>query len=905
MVKKATEATPNHLLRAARKERNWTQKDVADRIGAPQSFNISRWEQGTAFPSSHYVQQLCLLFGKTAKDLGLLLERPSKRSGPAADMDFPPLWSVPYRRNLFFTGREEILDQLHDRLTASKTAALTQTQAISGLGGVGKTQIAVEYAHRYREEYRFILWARAAGHETLTSDFVALANILHLPEENEQDQPLVVAAVKGWLAHNEGWLLILDNADDLELVIDFLPSGDNGHILLTTRAQATGGVASSIAIEKMGQEEGILLLLRRAGYLAPDAPLEQASEEQQTQARAITEAMGGLPLALDQVGAYIEETGCNLSDYLELYRTHHKQLLQRRSSFRTDHPEPVASTWALSFFNVEQANPAAADLLRLCAFLNPDAIPEETITDGAGELGSALGRVAADPLQWNDAIQVLRRYSLIKRDMENRVLNIHRLVQAVLKDGLDDQLRRQWVERAVRAVSQSFPDPEEFTNWTRCQRYLLQAQNCAELILQWEMTFSQATLLLHRAGVYLSKRAQYIEAARLLQVAHSMRERTEGRDHPDVARSLHQLAKIYHNQMKFDFAEPLYRRALAIYEHTGGSLDAELVKTLGSLGDLLLKQGRLEEAQEMFQRGFSMSEQMLAPNLRLLAESVNNLAEICRQQEKYAEAELYYRRALSIAEQVFEPTDPNVTDVVYNLASLLYARGNDDEAESLYRRALANDELSLGSNHPTVASDLNDLGNLYTNQGKYAEAEPLYLRAIAIKEHVQGPNHMEVATSLNNLGLLYTYQGRYSEAETIFLRALGIKEQLTFPDPSIYAINLDNLAVLYRYQKRFEEAEQLHLRALAIFESSERTKKPEIARCLNLLGLLYTEQGRYSEAETYYQRALDLSEQAFNQDHPLIAKICRNYAELLRKLQRNEEAMELEKRATATKMRQH
>src|SRR5262249_55152053 len=156
-----------------------------------------------------------------------------------------------------------------------------------------------------------------------------------------------------------------------------------------------------------------------------------------------------LPLALEQAGAYIEETGCGLSAYLELYQQRRSALLRRQSGVSPDYPHTVASTWSLSFGQVEQESPAAAALLRLCAFLAPDSIPEAILTEGASVLGPVLGPVAADPLLLNETIQVLRRYSLVKRDPEARLLNVHRLVQAVLKDGMDVAAQRQWAERTV------------------------------------------------------------------------------------------------------------------------------------------------------------------------------------------------------------------------------------------------------------------------------------------------------------------------------------------------------------------------------------------------------------------------------------------------------------------------
>src|SRR5256714_8643009 len=167
-----------------------------------------------------------------------------------------PTWNVPFRRNPFFTGRESIVAQVHSLLHAGKTAALSQPPAISGLGGIGKTQTAVEYAHRYREEYQFVLWVQANTSETLLTNFVALARLLRLPEQDAPEQQIIVQALKHWLETHSGWLLIFDNADDLAMVHDYLPpAGNTGHILLTTRAQAMSGLARKIELDTMNPQE--------------------------------------------------------------------------------------------------------------------------------------------------------------------------------------------------------------------------------------------------------------------------------------------------------------------------------------------------------------------------------------------------------------------------------------------------------------------------------------------------------------------------------------------------------------------------------------------------------------------------------------------------------------------------
>src|SRR5579859_4840162 len=181
------------------------------------------------------------------------------------------IWSVPYPRNSFFTGRDDMLSCLHRHLQAGHTSALSQTpQAISGLGGIGKTQIALEYAYRYRQDYQAIFWVRADTHEAIVSGYVTLAQNLNLPEKEEKDQTVIVQAVLRWLSTHTGWLLILDNADDLAVLENLLPSEHRGHLLLTTRAQALGALAQPLEVATMPQDIGATLLLRRARLIATD-----------------------------------------------------------------------------------------------------------------------------------------------------------------------------------------------------------------------------------------------------------------------------------------------------------------------------------------------------------------------------------------------------------------------------------------------------------------------------------------------------------------------------------------------------------------------------------------------------------------------------------------------------------
>jgi len=732
----------------------------------------------------------------------------------------PPLWNVPFRRNPFFTEQEHVVSQLATTLQNRQKAALTQPQAVSGLGGIGKTQLALEYAYRHRQNYHAILWGRADTREALISTFVAIAHLLDLPQKDEQDQLITVQAVKTWLAGRSQWLLVLDNADELAIVGEFIPPAFQGHLLLTTRAQVTGELARKFEVEAMRPEIGALLLLRRAGLIARDGTLERASPSDVAIAKELSAEMGGLPLALDQAGAYIEEMSCSLQDYQQLYQIRRAELLKERGGVWPDYPESVATTWSLAFQKVEQNNPAASDLLRLCAFLHPDAIPEEIITNGAEHLGLQLQTAASDPLALNKAITALRRYSLVKRDADAKVLNIHRLVQAVLQDTMDAKTKESWIQRAVQAVNTAFPHIE-YSKWEQCQRLLPHALACEGHIERWSLTFSEEARLLTEAGDYLRQRGQYGEALPLLERALAIREQL-GPNHPDVAITLNTLAVLYYDQGQYTEAEPLYKRALMI------------------------------------------KEQALGPDHPDVAYILNNLAITLTDIGKYAASESLLQRALTIFEQKLGLNHPNVAAILNNLSSVYQAQGKYAEALSLLQRALAIKEEVLGPDHLDMSFSLNNLAEIYVAQGQYQEAEPLYLQALAIKEKALGPNHLDVALVLSNLAELYLAQERYQEAILLSQRALDIREQASKPDrpdPHL-AISLNNLALLYQAQGQYQEAVPLLQRTLTIREQTLGPDHPDVAYSLNNLALLYQYQKQYTEVERLYQQALTILEQA-------------------------------------------
>jgi tetratricopeptide (TPR) repeat protein len=663
-------------------------------------------------------------FTDVAAGIRRVIEDLSSLAASAPRAALPPIWNVPSPRNSFFIGRDEILTRLRTQLQKGQATALSQPQAITGLGGIGKTQIAVEYAYRFHQDYQVVLWARAENNEVLTSSYVTIASLLKLPEREAQEQEITVQAVKVWLQRHSGWLLILDNADDLSLVPAFLPPALGGHLLMTTRAFTVGHLASRIEVDTLTAEQGALFLLRRAALIAPDATLEQVSPQERDLAMQVSQELGGLPLALDQAGAYLEATGAALAAYHQIYQQHRTALLAQRRAQGADHPEPVATTWSLSFTRVEETNPAAADLLRLCAYLAPDAIPEEILTQGAEHLGAVLGPVASDAFLLGQAIEALRAYSLVGRDPNLQTLSMHRLVQAVVRDALDAADRQIWVERAIRAVHATLP-PVEHANWLQWERLLAHTQACAVWMDSQEIHLQEAARLLQQTGWYLTERARYSEAEPLLERAYQMREQQLGPEHLDTATSLNNLARLYRMQGKYEQAEPLYERALTIRERQLGPLHPHTAQSLNNLALLYHAQGKYEQAEPLYERALTVYEQQLGLEHPYTATDLNNLAELYRMQGKY------------------------------------------EQAEPLYERALAIHEQQLGPLHPHTATGLNNLAGLYRMQGKYEQAEPLFERALAIREKQLGPLHPDTQISRGNYVALLRTMGRDAEAAVL------------------------------------------------------------------------------------------------------------------------------------------
>ncbi len=728
-----------------------------------------------------------------------------------------PPWLVPdAMRTPYFTGRDHLLALLRAQLLKGHRAALC------GLGGVGKTQAAIEYAVRHRAEYTGgVFWTNGETEGGLTGAFCEIAKALGLAGDEPSDREQAVRSVFGWLGTTDRWLLILDNVEDRREVRPFVPALDNGDVLITSRESVFGemGIPRALEVGDLEDDEAVRFLLARTGRKG-DESCERAVVTE------LAAELGNLPLALEQAAAYVAETNARFSDYLNAFRKRRVTLLEKAGGLVS---HTVADTWAPNFEAVERVSPAAADALRISAFLAPDAIPFEIFSSGAQALGAPIAEALSDTdaLAVSELLRPLGRYSLIRSDVTARAYSVHRLVQEIVRTAIGESGRRAYIARAVAALDAACP-VVEYATWAQCERLVPHVVSIAEWIDAYDLPSEDAARVLSRTGWYLSERGRYAEAELLLERGLAIGERTLGPDHADVTQTLNNLALNYFSQGRYAEALPHQERALAIRERALGPDHPDVAESLNNLANLHVDQGRYADARPLYERALAIWERALGPDDPTVAISLNNLGVISEHQGRYADAESLHERTLAIRERAYEPDHPDVALSLSNLANVYVRQGRYAAAKPLYERALAIRERALGSGHERVADTLEGLANVSLRQGNRTEAKRLYERALAIGERALGPGHQRVGASLGELASVYLAQGEYAEAEPIFERALAIQERALDPDHPEIAQTLVGLASLRQAQGRAAEAAGLYERALAIKEGTFAPDHPEL-----------------------------------------------------------------------------
>jgi hypothetical protein len=793
--------------------------------------------------------------------------------------------NLPYHSiaNLFM-GRENDLNMLYTEMqTAHKRAAAIVGSSIHGLGGIGKTRLAIEYAWRYQNDYNALLFVAADSPEKLFSNLAALSArpILNLPEQHAQEEQIKYDAVKQWLNGHAGWLLILDNADGKTVVeeVETLFAGlHGGHILITSRQTNWGNHLNPLPLDILEETPAVSFLLERT------KGKRRKSAEDESFARLIAADLGYLALALEQAGAFIYTRRLTLAQYRQAWQTNHDQVLEWYDERLMAYPYSLAVTWQTS---VLQLSADAKKLLDRLAWLAPDPTPESLLN---------VQVYNEHNIDYDATLSELNGLSLVNR-LDTPFFTVHRLVQDVTRRKQHREVAEKNINACLNWIDKAFVgDPADITSWPALEPLVPHALAVTANQARLATNTRAESRLLNQLGVWYLTKAQFGEAEPLMRRALQIDEEGFGKNHPIVAGDLSDLAQLLQATNRLEEAEPLMRRALQIGEQSFPENHPDVARDLNNLAHLLKETNRLSEAEPLMRRALQIDEQSFGENHPDVARDLSNFAQLLKVTNRLAEAEPLMRRALQIDEQKFGINHPHVARRLNNLAQLLDETNRLAEAELLMRRALEIDEQSFGKNHPDVARDLNNLAQLLKVTNRLVEAEPLMLRALQIDEQSFGQNHPNVAGDLNNLAQLFKVTNRLAEAEPLMRRALQIDEQSFGKNHPHVARDLNNLALLLQVTNRLTEAEPLMQRALQIDEQSFGENHPKAAIRLNNLAQLLQATHRQTEAEPLMRRALQIDEQSLGENHPKVAIRLNNLAQLLKVTNRLMEAEPLMRR---------
>jgi tetratricopeptide (TPR) repeat protein len=726
---------------------------------------------------------------------------PRKRAAKPIVLPYPSLGQL-------FKGRDEFMRRLRTSLTrAGSGQNATVITAIWGLGGIGKTRAAVQYAWAYQDEYRALLAATADTPEALRRNLAALVVPLVLPERNTTDDEVRLAAVLDWLKANPGWLLVLDNLDTPEAVEEaerLMGQVTGGRVVMTSRLSNFAAHIDPLELDVLGTDDAADFLLERTKGRRRNSP------DDAVQARELAVELGGLALMLEQAGANIAKDRLTFGQYQDDWRSKRPKVLAWWDATVTHYPRAVAVTWQTS---IDRLSDAARRLLHRLAWVAPEPIPEFL-------LDVPIADVDTEDLR--GALADLAAYSLVTRQAERPTFSVHRLVQEVTRRSLaPDELPKSLVE-ALNWIDAAFTgDPMDVRDWPRLDPLVPHARTVAAHADAFAIT-APTIRLMNQLGTMLNAKALHAEAEPLMRRALAIAVKSFEPDHPNVSTCLNNLAQLLQATNRLAEAEPLMRRALVSDEKSFGPDHQKVAIRLNNLAQLLQATNRHAEAEPLIHRALAIDEKRVGPDHPSVATHLNSLAGLLQDTNRLAEAEPLMRRALAIDEKSFGPDHPKVAIRLINLAGLLQDTNRLTDAEPLMRRALAIDEKSFGPDHPDVAIDLNNLAGLLQDTNRLAEAEPLMRRALAIDEKSFGPDHPRVATRLNNLTGLLQDTNRLAEAEPLIRRALVIDEMSFGPYHPDVARDLNNLGRLLHATNRLAEAEPTMSRVVAILLDFER-----------------------------------------------------------------------------------
>ena len=665
--------------------------------------------------------------------------------------------NLPRARNLYFTGRSQILDAIAKSRTGDHTVG--PVLAVYGAGGIGKTELALEYAYEHQSSYGLIWWLPADEPSTLAWHYAKLADRLGIRIGLSADAGEARRAVQEALSQRSDWLLIFDNVPNAAAVREYLPRG-TGHVLMTSRDSHWHGVAKSFCLRVLDPSEASEFIARRSGWAADP------------NASTLAHALGNLPIALEQAAAMIRETGLSCTDYLRRFEGYWAELLQSGRS-TGDYPDALAMTWELACREVEETNLEALALLKLLVYLAPAEVPQSLLLKAAGALPAPLSSTLSTSVGLGRLIDVLQRFALLNASDE--AIFVHHFVGAITRDRLAADQQNTWRNAALEMMQISFGfDPHARSTWADAARAMPHALAVVEHSEAGGLELGTCSKILNMIGEFLQQVGQYEQARVVLEHALALCDRAYGPENPRRSAIANNLGRALKRLGNLTEARAYFEDALGLDEAVYGASHPHVAEVVNNYGTVLYETGDVDTALRQFEFALEICRAHYGANHPKVATVTNNVAYARAYNGDLDSALDYFTQALSNAEAACGADHPLVASIRTNLGITLRLKGQTDAARAQFERATAISQQTLGDNHSEMARGFGHLGAVYLEGGEYAKAHSYLKRALEIDEQATGPSNVALVGRLNDLGKCLKAMGDLDASTACYQRAAGI-----------------------------------------------------------------------------------------------------------------------------------
>ncbi|MBE1497471.1 hypothetical protein H4696_004571 [Amycolatopsis lexingtonensis] len=681
------------------------------------------------------------------------LRRPRQQSMPAGRISNIPA------RSVSFTGRDELLTRLREALCAGRPAVV---QAMNGMGGVGKTTTAIEYAHRYADEYDVAWWIPSEDPGLVAGHLADLAQALNLA--TGQDPPdVALARLRGALQSRGRWLLVFDNAEGAASLRRLLPGGD-GHVVITSRNPEWDDVGAALPVREFTRAESVELLRSRCAQLTD------------LDAGRVAEAVGDLPLAVDQAARLLATTGWTADAYLELLAQRTEELLARHGS-GSSYPVSLAAAWAVSFDQLARDHPAALNTLTLVAWLAPEPVPLTLLTHQTGEAGAA----ARDPLAFADITAALRTRGMA--DVTTTTIQLHRVPAALLRARtrrditMEDDEDATWPVTAIRLVYAGLPEspPSNPSGWPQWRAVLPHVLFVCDPAYARQLATPEVSHLLDCAATYVHSHGDPRAALPLTRRAYERHKDLLGDDHPSTLASANNLAVVLRDLGEHQQARGLHEDTLARWRRVRGDDHPSTLVSANQLASSLRSLGEYQQARDLHEDTFARSKRVRGDDHPSTLIAAHNLAADLTQLGEHQQARELHEDTLARCKRVLGDDHPSTLISTNQLASSLRSLGEHQQARDLHEDTFARCRRVLGDDHPDTLIAANHLAADLRALGEFRRARELDEDTFARCRRVLGDDHPETLASAGFLAADLWALGEFRRAreldEDTFIRS--------------------------------------------------------------------------------------------------------------------------------------